>query len=327
MDSKFSIADTTDNKLKDLNENELYDVIIIGGGPAGLTAAVYCIRKGIKTALITYNVGGQLIETASIENYMGYRYIEGFELVQKFRNQIKQFELGFYEGYNVTGINLEGNIKKVKLENNKSFKAKSLIIASGKSSRKLGVTGENLFVGKGVHYCAICDAPFYKKKNVVVVGGGNSGIEAAIDLAKIASHVTIIQIEEKLTADKILIQKINDFKNTDYIYSSIIKKIKGDSKVRICEIQNTKNKNKKTMEIDGIFVEIGLIPNTDFVKGLLELNEYNEIRIDSMCKTNINGIFAAGDVSSVKYKQIIIAAGEGSKAALSCYEYLLKDTD
>ncbi|MBN2546890.1 MAG: FAD-dependent oxidoreductase [Spirochaetes bacterium] len=325
MDTKFSITETEGNKLKDINENELYDVIITGGGPAGLTAAVYCIRKGIKTALITYNVGGQVIETASIENYMGYRYIEGFELVQKFREQIKQFELAFSEGYNITNINLEGNIKIVKLENGKSFKTKSLIIASGKSSRKLQVPGENLFVGKGVHYCAVCDAPFYKNKNVIVVGGGNSGVEAAIDLAKIAEHVTIIQYEEKLTADKILIQKVNEFNNIEYIYSSAIKKINGDSKVKTCDIINKKTNDQKIIEIDGIFVEIGLIPNTGFVKGLLELNEYNEIRIDSMCRTNIDGIFAAGDVSSVKYKQIIIAAGEGSKAALSCYEYLLKN--
>lgn len=327
MDSKFSITEIPDNKLKELNENELYDVIIIGGGPAGLTSAVYCIRKGIKTALITYNVGGQVIETASIENYMGYRLIEGFELVQKFREQIKQFEVGFSEGYNVTKINLEGNIKNVCLENGKIFKAKSLIIASGKSSKKLGAPGENIYVGKGVHYCAVCDAPFYKRKNVIVVGGGNSGLEAAIDLAKLADHVTVIQNEEKLTADKILIQKIKEFKNTDYIFSSFIKEIKGDSKVRSCEIINIKTKNVKTIETDGIFVEIGLIPNTDFVKGLLELNEYNEIRIDSMCRTNIEGIFAAGDVTSVLFKQIIIAAGEGSKAALSCYVYLLKETE
>lgn len=325
MEKDFSLANQ-ENRLKKIDASLLYDVIIIGAGPAGLTASVYCMRKGLKTALVTQNVGGQVIETASIENYTGYRYIEGFELVEKFREQIKQFELYFLEGYGAISLSSTNKEKIIKLEDGRTLRTKTVIITTGKSPRRLNVENEELFIGKGVHFCAICDAPFYKNKNVAVVGGGNSGVEAAIDLAKLAKNVTIIQNDAKLTADKILIEKLNEFKNVNVIYSSKVIKIIGNNTVTGCKIVNLQTSQESELSLDGIFVEIGLIPNSSFVKGLIELNEFNEIRIDSMCRTNIDGIFAAGDVTSVKFKQIIIAGGEGAKAALSAYEYLLKET-
>lgn len=325
MDFKLNLSGfDTENKLKNINENTIYEIIIIGGGPAGLTASVYCIRKGIKTALIAEQLGGQVAETSSIENYTGYRYIEGMELVGKFRDQIKQFELDYIEGVKAIGLSVENNIKHIRLSNGKIYRSKAVIIATGKSPRKLNVPGEKEFIGKGVAFCAICDAPLYKNKNVIVVGGGNSGIEAAIDLAKIASHVTILQRSKALTADKILIDKLNEFKNIEIIMNAKINRINGESEVKSVDLSLNDNKDLINKQIDGVFVEIGLVPNTDFVKGLLNLNSNGEIIIDSQCYTNIKGIFAAGDVTDVKQKQIIIAAGEGAKAALSAYEYFLK---
>ncbi len=325
MDFKLSVSQfNIQNRLKDLDEKILYDIIIIGGGPAGLTAGVYCIRKGITTAIITSNFGGQVAETAGIENYMGYRYVEGMELVDKFREQIRQFELYYREGLGVKSIVDEGNIKRVVLNNGRQYRCKVLIVASGKSSRRLNVPGERELTGKGVAYCAVCDAPFYKDRKVAVAGGGNSGVEAAIDLVKIATHVTLLQNTGSLTADKILTDKLKAFDNLDILYDSMVERINGTDKVDSVEIHNIKTNEKYSLPMDGIFVEIGLIPNSDFAKGVLDLNEFGVIIIDSQCSTNVSGIFAAGDVTNVDQKQIIIAAGEGAKAALGSYEYLLK---
>jgi len=325
MDFNLNLSDKlTDNNLLEIKSDVLYDIIIIGGGPAGLTAAVYCMRKGIKTGLITHIIGGQVAETSGIENYMGYRYIEGFELVQKFNEQIKQFELSYKEGYRVINIK-DGDKKEITLENGSKFYAKAIIIATGKSSKKLNIPGEKEFIGKGVAFCATCDAPFYKDKIVVVAGGGNSGIEASLDLVKIAKQVTVIEYTDSLIADKVLIDKLKSFSNHEIILNSQIREIKGDTKVRTIIVNNNKTGAINEIKTDGIFIEIGLIPNTDFVKKIINLNKHNEIIVDCMCKTNIKGIFAAGDVTSVPHKQIIIAAGEGSKAALTAYQYILKN--
>ena len=324
MDFNLNLS-TIDNQSKSvpMDENIIYDIIIIGGGPAGLTAAVYCMRKGIKTGLISINIGGQVAETASIENYMGYRYIEGMQLVEKFREQVKQFEIGVKEKVKVVSI-IDGNLKEVHLADNTKYRSKSLIIASGKSPRKLGIPGEKEFIGKGVAFCATCDAPLYKDKNVVVVGGGNSGVEAAIELARIAKNVSLIQYKDKLTADDILIKNIKTYSNINIFYNNDVEEIKGELRVKSIILKDKNSNEKKEISTDGIFVEIGLIPNSDFTKDILKLNEFEEIIIDNDCNTNRDGIFACGDVTSVRYKQIIIAAGEGSKAALSAFEYILK---
>lgn len=315
-----------EQKFEHFLDNEIYDVIIIGAGPAGLTAAVYTLRKGLKTGLITKQVGGQVADTAGIENYLGYRYINGSELVDKFREQVMQFGIAFESESPVREL-IDGPVKQLLLEDGRILKAKTVIVASGKQSKKLGIPGEDRLIGHGVAYCAICDAPFYVDKKVVVVGGGNSGVEAAIDLAKVATHVTLVQRRDHLTADKILIDKLAAYANVSYLYEHIVTEIKGEKDVSSLMIQNKNSKEIFEMEADGIFIQIGLIPNTAFAEKLLKLNEYKEIKINSFCQTSHEGIFAAGDVTNVPYKQIIIAGGEGAKAALAADSYLMNRVD
>ena len=320
MELKVNIYRNEENKVVPVDENTLYDLIIIGGGPAGMTAAVYSLRKGLKTAMITYDIGGQMLETYSIENYMGFRFIEGSNLVNKFASQIKQFEIALLEGVYVTGIRKEGKVFYIDTNNHRTYKSRAVIIAAGKSYRKLGVKGEAEFTGRGVSYCATCDVPLYKDKRVVVVGGGNSGVEAAIELAKISKFVTLMQKGDRLTADKLLIHQLEQFPNKDIKFNVDVLEILGDDRVK--GIRFKEGQEEKTIETDGVFVEIGLIPNTGFIKDFLKLNKYGEIPVDEFCKTEVEGCFAAGDISSVPEKQIIVAAGEGAKAALSAYRFL-----
>ncbi|PKL40007.1 MAG: hypothetical protein CVV44_07245 [Spirochaetae bacterium HGW-Spirochaetae-1] len=324
MDFNLSLGAFTDTKqFVSMDPSVVYDIIILGGGPAGLTAAVYCMRKGLKTGIIIRDLGGQVAETAGVENYMGYRYISGVELVDKFQGQVQEFSIGFETGATVQSLE-GGPVKKIHLEDGRLFQAKAVIVTTGKSWRRLGVPGEKEFTGRGVAYCTTCDAPFFAGKKVVVVGGGNSGIEAAIDLARLATHVTIVQFLDTLTGDKILIERLNEFSNVDIIYEHEVTEIKGDASVNTVVVRKRKSGAGKDINADGIFVEIGLIPNSGFLKGTVELNEAGEISIDCACRTSVPGIFAAGDVTSVPFKQIIIAAGEGAKAALSACDYVLK---
>jgi len=313
-----------EHKTVPLDPTQTYDVLILGGGPAALTAAVYCIRKGVKTGLITKSVGGQVAETAAVENYMGFQYIEGLELVSKFRSQVKQFEIGYKEGMTVKAITT-GNPKTVSLDNGTIYKSHTLIISTGKSPRRLNVPGEKELAGRGVAYCATCDAPLFTGMDVAVVGGGNSGCEAAIDLMRVARQVTLVQFLPELTADKIIIDKLMTFSNLKILLDHSVVSINGTEKVESVTIRHNKTTQESLLQVAGIFVEIGLIPNTVFTKNILKLNQWNEIVIDCACRTNVPGIFAAGDVTSVPYKQIIIAAGEGAKAALSACDFLLKN--
>lgn len=301
----------------------LYDVIIVGGGPAGFTAAVYCLRKGLSTGIIVKQMGGQVAETSGIENYLGYRYINGLELTDKFREQVAQFGIAFAEGVAVSSIE-DGDVKKVLLDDGRSFSAKALIIASGKTWRKLGVPGEQALTGRGVAYCTICDAPLFAGKKVVVVGGGNSGLESAIDLAKVASQVTVVQLIDHLTGDKVLIDMLARYPNVTYVYKHEVVEILGERQVQSVIIVNRKTQIKRILAVDGVFVEIGLVPNSSFAKGVVALNQNDEIVVDGVGQTSRPGIFAAGDVTSVPFKQIIIAGGEGAKAALTATDYILK---
>jgi alkyl hydroperoxide reductase subunit F len=324
MDFNLStISFTAEKNFTPVDTGRIYDVLIIGGGPAGLTAAVYCMRKGVDTAIIIKNIGGQVAETSSVENYLGYKYINGVELVDKFKEQVFQFSIGYEEGQGVTAVT-DGDIKSVTLDDGRVLRSRALIIASGKSWKKLGIPGEQRLTGRGVAYCTICDAPLFAGKKVVVVGGGNSGVEAAIDLASVASEVVIVQLMEELTADKILIDKLNSFANVSMIFSSRVTEIKGEDSVKEVTVQNVDTGNFSAVVTDGIFIEIGLDPNSGFASGVVDMNSSSEILVDSGCSTNREGIFAAGDVTSVPFKQIIIAGGEGAKAALSACEYILK---
>ncbi|HDP81300.1 MAG TPA: hypothetical protein ENN21_10710 [Spirochaetes bacterium] len=314
-----------EHRAVEMDPDAVYDVMIIGGGPAALAAAVYCMRKGVSTGLITADFGGQVAETSAVENYMGYSYITGMELVGKFKDQVKQFDIAIKEGAKAVSLK-DGKIKKVALDDGTAFRAKSVIITTGKSWRKLNVPGEKELTGRGVAYCAICDAPLFAGKRVVVVGGGNTAVESAIDLAKIAEHVTVVQFLSELTADKIIIDRFTPFTNTTVFYEHEVTEIRGEQSVSEVMVRNRTTGEIMPVQAQGIFIEIGLIPNTGAFRDTLELNEYGEIKVDCACRTSVPGVFAAGDVTSVPFKQIIIAAGEGAKAALSACEYVLRES-
>lgn len=313
-----------EQKFNAFASDKIYDVIIIGGGPAGMTAAVYCLRKGMTTGLITRQVGGQMADTAGIENYLGYRYINGVELADKFHDQVMQFGIDFENNTTVKSIK-DGLYKEVILDDGRIFKTKTIIVASGKLPRKLNVPGEKEFTGHGVTYCAICDGPFYKNKKVVVAGGGNAGIGAAIDLARIATHVTVVQRRDRLKADKVLVDKLKHFDNVEVLLGHVVKEIHGSTTVESVAVENRETGAQIDIPADGIFVEVGSIPNSELARGLLHMNELDEIVIDAFGHTNREGIFAAGDVTDVPYKQIIIACGDAAKAALSATDYILSN--
>jgi alkyl hydroperoxide reductase subunit F len=313
-----------EHKAVPASESEIYDSAVIGGGPAAVTAAVYLMRKGIRTVLITKGFGGQVADTKEIENYLGFSYIEGSELVTRFTDQVKQFEIAVAEDTEVESLSLFSGIKQAVLSDGRKISARTIIICAGSTWKKLGVKGEDQFRGRGVAYCSTCDAPFFRDRNVFVIGGGNSGAGAALDLLKVAEKITIVEIEKNLKADKVLTDKIRQYKNYEILTLNRVAEIKGNEKVESVVLENSETGEKKEYKTDGVFVEIGMTPNSSFIGPGLDLNQYGEIIVDSACRTNIPGVFAAGDITSVPFKQIVIAAGEGAKAALSASDFLMK---
>lgn len=303
-----------------VEEGKLYDLIIIGAGPAGMTAAVYAARKKLDTLVISKDVGGQPLLTSSIENYMGYQYITGQELIEKFEDQVKQFPVALLIGKEAENLASEEGEFIVSTSNSQNFKARSLVIASGTSSRSLNVPGERELVGRGVSYCATCDAPLFEEMEVAVIGGGNSALTAVRDLTKYANKIYLIYLD--LVADQILVEKAEESEKVEFFPGYTVKEIGGADKVENTVIKSKEGGEERKLPLDGVFIEIGLIPNSQFAKDLVKLNDLGEIMVDCECKTNVPGIFAAGDVTDVPEKQIIIASGEGAKAALSAYHFL-----
>jgi len=299
----------------------MYELIIIGGGPAGLTAAVYAARKKLHTLLLSKDLGGQPNLTAGIENYMGYQFIEGPELMQKFEEQVKQFPLDLKIGQAVSGISRIDKGFEVITERGEKYQAKALIIATGKRPRPLNVPGEDKLIGRGVTYCAICDGPLFAGEKVAIIGGGNSALEATDDMIKIAEHVYLVSITP-LTGDPILIDKVQNAPNLTMYLEHEVLEIRGENRVTSITIRNLKGKEVKELEVGGVFVEIGLIPNSKPAKGVANLNRGGEIEVNCANETGIPGLFAAGDVTNVPEKQIVVAAGEGAKAALQAHRYL-----
>ena len=303
---------------------EPYELIIIGGGPAGMTAAVYAARKRIKSLLISKDIGGQLLLTANIENYMGFSYISGNNLTEKFRTQMEQFPIvDIIVGDSVEKLTKGDGQFAVTTPRGSEYTGKTVVIASGKRSKLLNAPGEQELVGRGVSYCATCDAPLFGGKDVAVIGGGNSGVEAVIDLMGIANKVYLINRSTHLRADPILVDKIEGVENVIKLTPYTAIEIKGDNVVTSLMIESRETQEKKELPVLGIFVEIGLLPNSEFANELVSLNEWNEIIVDCACQTNVPGLFAAGDVTTVAEKQIGVAVGEGTKASLSAYKYLL----
>jgi thioredoxin-disulfide reductase len=298
------------------------DLIIIGGGPAGLTAGIYGARKNLDTLLLTDNFIGQMGNAGIIENWPGEREITGPELIDNFKAHLDGYGVNAKEE-RVLEVNKQGEDFKVKTEEN-LYQAKAIIVATGRKPRKLNIPGEEKFVGKGVSYCVTCDGALFRDKKVVIIGGGNAGLEGALELADYTEKVTVLEIAPKLQADEYLIDRVSKLNNVEIKTEAEPQRIKGDGFVSSITYKDIQSEEKGELEVEGIFVEIGAIPNTNFLDDLVEFNKRGEIKINKKGKTKTEGLFGAGDVTDVRDKQIVVATGEGCKALLSAYNYIKK---
>jgi alkyl hydroperoxide reductase subunit F len=301
---------------------EVYDVVILGAGPAGLTAAVYIARKLLNTLVITENIGGQALESWAIENYMGYRMVTGEDLMKKFEEQARELHIQL-ELDGAVGISRDGDSFTVKTATDRSFGARSVIITTGKHPKMLGLPGEERFIGRGLSICATCDGPLFRGKNVAVVGGGNSAIQTAIEMSKIAKTVHLV-VRSKIRADQVYQDVCRTKENIITHLNVDVSRLFGDQFLTGLSLRHRDTGEEANIDVDGVFLEIGWLPNTEFLEGFVPMNPEKEVVVDENCRTGVPGVFAAGDVTSVKGKQIIIAAGEGAKAALEAYEYLVR---
>jgi len=311
----------------DNNEvQELQDVTVIGGGPAGVASAIYAARKGLKVTMIADRVGGQVKDTVGIENLISVPKTTGTELTNSMQAHLNDYDIKIKEFLRVDKIE-KGATKKLHLSSGEILESKTVIVATGAKWRELGVPGEKENIGSGVAYCPHCDGPFFKGKDIAVVGGGNSGIEAALDLAGMVNHVTVFEFLPELKADQVLIDKAEANAKITIIKSAATKEVIAEQgKVVALAYEDRNTGEIKKHDLSGVFVQIGLVPNSDFLNGVIERTQYGEVIIDEKCQTTEPGIFAAGDVTTVPYKQIVIAMGEGSKASLSAFEYIIRNT-
>ncbi len=302
---------------------ELYDVIIVGGGAAGLTAAIYAGRKKMKSLLITVEIGGQTNLTLHIENYPGYTSKSGPELMKTMEQQARSFGSEVLFG-KVTKAEKLGKNFSVTTSNGDKYASKTLILANGKVPKTPGIPGEEKFMGRGISTCAVCDAPIFKNKVIAVIGGGNSALDAAELTSKFSSKVYLVHRRNEFRGDEMLVERVKKIKNIEFILNRVPVEVRGEKFVKSLVTADATTKERKELKVDGIFVEIGYIVDTEFVKGLVKLNGTNEIIVDNLCRTSQPGIFAAGDITDTPYKQTVVAAGSGAAAALSAYNYLQK---
>lgn len=306
---------------------EPFEVLVVGGGPAGAGAAIYAARKGIRTGVLAERFGGQVLDTMGIENFISVQHTEGPKLAAQLEQHVREYDVDIMNLQMATELipATDDGLHEVKLASGASLKARTIILSTGARWRQMGVPGEEEYRNKGVAYCPHCDGPLYKGKRTAVIGGGNSGVEAAIDLAGIVAHVTLIEFDSQLRADAVLQAKLRSLPNVDIITSALSTEVIGDGeKVTALHYTDRTTDESHRIELEGIFVQIGLVPNTEWLKGPLQLSPRGEIEIDAHNATNIPGIFAAGDVTTVPYKQIIIAMGEGTKAALSAFDHIIR---
>ncbi len=308
---------------KKIEKNVMYDVLIIGAGPAGLNSALYATRNGLNAGLIADKYGGQVLDTSSVENYLGYESIPGEDLVGAFREHVEKYDIPIKKNSRVEKVEKRDNRFYLSMSDGTELKTKTLIIATGSKPRKLNVPGEVEFSGKGVAYCAICDGPLFQGRDVVVAGGGNSAVEATIDIAKIANKVYLVQ-RSALRAEQALVDKLGTLDNVEIYLGTQIKEIYGEKLVKGIKVYNKIEDKEFDIKADGIFVEIGSVPNSEPFKDLVKTLPNGEIIVDCSNNTNVPGLFAAGDVTTVPYKQISISSGEGAKAALSANAYINK---
>jgi len=318
-------TNSAEKKAEQITQKELFDVLIVGGGPAGASAAIYSARKGIKTGIIAERFGGQVMDTLGIENFISVQKTEGPKLVKALEEHVKEYDVDVINVQKAKRIvKNNDSLFEVYLESGGILKSKSVIVATGASWKELGVPGEHDYRGKGVAYCPHCDGPLFKGKNVAVIGGGNSGIEAAIDLAGIVKHVTILEFASELNGDQVLIDRLKSLDNIEIIVNAKTNEIGGSDKVTHLVYTDREHDREKKIDIEAVFIQIGLVSNSDWVKDDIKLSQYGEIEINDHGETSMPGVFAAGDVTTTPYKQIIIAMGEGAKAALGAFDYLIR---
>ncbi|HVZ44402.1 MAG TPA: alkyl hydroperoxide reductase subunit F [Ramlibacter sp.] len=313
-----------EREAKKLAGREPFDVLIVGGGPAGAAAAVYAARKGIRTGIASERFGGQVLDTLGIENFISVKETEGPKFALALEEHVRHYDVDVMNLQRAKALK-PGDLIEVELESGAALKARSVILTTGARWRKLGVPGEEEYRNRGVAYCPHCDGPLFKGKRVAVVGGGNSGVEAAIDLAGIVSHVTLIEFADKLRADAVLQRKLATLANVEVLLNAQTTAILGDgARVNGLAWRDRASGEERVVQLEGVFVQIGLVPNTEWLKGTLELSRHGEIVVDAKGATSVAGVFAAGDATTAPFKQIVIAAGDGAKAALGAFDYLIR---
>jgi alkyl hydroperoxide reductase subunit F len=307
-----------------------FDVLVVGGGPAGATAAIYAARKGIRTGVLAERFGGQVLDTMAIENFVSVPYTEGPKLATALEQHVKEHAVDVMDlqrAVKLVAAPEPGGLVEVELANGVSLRSRSVVLSTGARWRHMGVPGEEEYRNKGVTYCPHCDGPLFKGKRVAVIGGGNSGVEAAIDLAGVVKHVTLIEFDDKLRADDVLQRKLRSLPNVDVVLSALTTRVEGDgNEVTGLTYQDREADEEHRVELEGIFVQIGLLPNTEWLKGDVELSDRGEVVIDERGQTSLPGVFAAGDCTTVPFKQIVIAMGAGSTAALSAFDHLIRSS-
>lgn len=312
-----------------IDEKEAFDMLVVGAGPAGASAAIYSARKGIRTGLIADRFGGQMMDTVGIENFISVTATEGPKLVASLEEHVRDYDVDIManqKASNIVAATEVGGLIEIELESGAKLSSHSVIMATGARWRELNVPGESEYRGKGVGFCVHCDGPLFKGKSVAVIGGGNSGIEAAIDLAGIVERVTVLEFSDQLLADEVLIERARNTANIEIVLQAQTTEVLGDgNKVTGLSYLDRQSGEQQQLAIAGVFVQIGLIPNTDFIKGDIELTQRGEIIIDSRGETSMPGVFAAGDVTTTPYKQIIIAMGSGATAALGAFDYMMRN--
>ncbi|MDB5890742.1 MAG: ahpF [Polaromonas sp.] len=317
-----------EREAKKIDAKDAFDVLIVGGGPAGAAAAVYAARKGIRTGVASERFGGQTLDTLGIENFISIKETEGPKFALALEEHVRSYDVDIMNLQRAKALvpnsGPSQDLIEIQLESGASLRSKSVVISTGARWRNINVPGEKEFKNKGVAYCPHCDGPLFKGKRVGVIGGGNSGVEAAIDLAGIVGHVTLIEYDTALRADAVLQRKLHSLKNVTVITNAQTTEITGDQKVNALIYKDRATSELHTVALEGIFIQIGLIPNTDWLKGVIELSKHGEIVVDAKGQTSVPGVFAAGDATTVPFKQIIIAAGDGAKAALGAFDHLMR---
>ncbi len=302
----------------------IYDVVIIGAGPAGLSAALYCARRKLNAIILSKDLGGQAAWSASVENYLGFKSLSGIELIKKFNEHVSNYKIETKLNQEVKDINKTHNVFSITTTNDKVIKAKSVIICAGKVPRRLQIPGEKEFEKRGVAFCATCDAPLFSNKDVAVIGGGNAALDSALHLEKYANKIYLVTCNSDFIGEAQRIEKVRKSPKIEIFTNTDTKKIIGKKFVEGIELENKENKKVTKLPVSGVFIEVGSLPATGFLTHLLKLNNNGEIIINNKNETSVSGIFAAGDITSCQFKQIVIAVGEGAKASLSCVEYLNK---